>query len=97
MNSMDQHLFACGDFQNAVVQERVFGHRLSGRTAAPVGYHREPFVQHSSVASERAEGMVFKVTDADLAAVDAYEPPDYRRSTVKTASGVLAWVYLRQN
>ena len=34
--------------------------------------------------------------DADLAAADAHEPPNYSRSQVKTASGVLAWVYLRQ-
>jgi len=40
--------------------------------------------------------MVFGVTDADLAAADAHEPPNYRRSEIKTASGLLAWVYLRQ-
>jgi hypothetical protein len=53
-------------------------------------------VQPSTDANERVDGMVFKVTDADLAASDAYEPPNYRRSVVKTASGLLAWVYLRQ-
>jgi len=40
---------------------------------------------------------VFRVTDTDLEAADRYEPPNYRRSQVKTASGLLAWVYLRQS
>jgi len=97
MNSSEQFLFACGDFQQAEVQERVFGHRLQGSPDVLVGFRREPFVQPSSLANERVEGMVFKVTDADLAASDAYEPPNYRRSKVKTASGLLAWVYLRQS
>jgi hypothetical protein len=97
MNSSEQFLFACGDFQQAEVQERVFGHRLHGRPDALVGFRREPFVQPSNMANERVDGMVFKVTDADLAAADAYEPPNYGRSRVKTASGLLAWVYLRQS
>jgi hypothetical protein len=96
MSGTEQFLFACGDFQEAAVQERVFGHRLSGKPDALVGYRREPFVQPATDANERVEGMVFRVTDADLATADTYEPPNYRRSRVKTASGVLAWVYLRQ-
>lgn len=96
MSGTEQFLFACGDFQEAAVQERVFGHRLSGKPDALVGCRREPFVQPVTDANERVEGMVFRVTDADLAAADTYEPPNYRRSRVKTASGVLAWVYLRQ-
>jgi len=96
MSGAEQFLFACGDFQEEAVQERVFGHRLSGKPDALVGYRREPFVQPSDMADERVDGMVFGVTDADFAAADAYEPPNYRRSVAKTASGVLAWVYLRQ-
>ena len=97
MSSTEQFLFACGDFQQAAVQERVFGRQLSGKPDALVGFRREPFVQPSDRANERVDGMVFKVTDADLAAADAHEPPNYRRSMARTASGVLAWVYLRQN
>lgn len=97
MNSSEKFLFACGDFQQAEVQERVFGHRLHGKRDALVGFCREPFVQPSKVADERVEGMVFEVTDADLAAADTHEPPNYRRSRVETASGLRALVYLRQN
>jgi hypothetical protein len=96
MSGTRQFLFACGDFQQDAVQEQVFGHRLSGKPDALVGYRREPFVQPSSDTNERVDGMVFEVTQADLAAADAHEPPNYSRSQVKTASGVLAWVYLRQ-
>ena len=96
MNTTEQYLFACGDFQQTVVQERIFGHRLAGKPDALIGFCREPFVRPSVNSNDRVDGMVFRVTDADLAAADACEPPNYRRSKVKTASGILAWVYLRQ-
>lgn len=97
MNSSEQYLFACGDFQQAEVQERIFGRPLAGKKDALVGFSREPFVRPSDNANDHVDGMVFGVTDADLAAADAHEPPNYHRSKVKTASGLLAWVYLRQN
>lgn len=97
MNSTEQYLFACGDFQQAAVQERIFGRRLVGRPDALVGYCRAPFVRRSGLSKDRVDGVVLEVTDADLAAADAHEPPDYRRSKVETASGLLAWVYLRQD
>jgi len=97
MISTEQYLFACGDFQQAAVQERIFGRPLAGKPDALVGFCREPFVRPSGIPKDRVVGMVFTVTDADLAAADACEPPNYRRSKVMTASGLLAWVYLRQN
>ena len=97
MTRTEQYLFACGDFQQAAVQEQVFGRRLAGKPDSLVGYCREPFVWPSSNSHDRVDGMVFRITDADLAAADAYEPPNYRHSKVETASGFLAWVYLRQN
>ena len=97
MNSTEQYLFACGDFQQPEVQDRIFGRRLAGKPDALPGFCREPFVQPSGISSDRVGGMVFAVTDADLAAADAAEPPNYRRSKVETASGLLAWVYLRQD
>jgi hypothetical protein len=97
MNSTEQYLFACGDFQQAAVQERIFGHQLAGKPDSLIGFRREPFVRPSDSSNDRVDGTVFGVTDADLAAADAHEPPNYHRSVVKTASGLLAWVYLRQN
>jgi gamma-glutamylcyclotransferase (GGCT)/AIG2-like uncharacterized protein YtfP len=41
-------------------------------------------------------GVVFEITEAELAAADEYEEPaDYRRITVTLRSGKQAWVYLR--
>jgi gamma-glutamylcyclotransferase (GGCT)/AIG2-like uncharacterized protein YtfP len=43
----------------------------------------------------RVPGTVFEVTDAELAAADAYEEPaGYKRLTTVLASGKEAWVYM---
>ena len=97
MDSAGSNLFACGDFQQAAVQERVFGRQLAGKPDTLVGFCREPFVRPSGVSDDRVDGIVFQVTDDDLAAADTYEPPNYRRLRVKTASGLHAWAYLRQS
>lgn len=41
----------------------------------------------------RVEGMVFEVTDTELAQTDEYEPDGYERTRVVLASGRTAWVY----
>ena len=43
----------------------------------------------------RVAGMVFEVTDAELASSDAYEPAGYARVQGTLASGKQAWVYAR--
>ena len=45
-------------------------------------------------ASDFVEGVVFKVTKAELEHSDAYEPEGYERVLVHTKSGTNAWVYL---
>ena len=43
----------------------------------------------------RVQGMVFEVSDAELAATDRYEREDgYERIAVTLASGLAAWVYV---
>ncbi len=54
--------------------------------------------QHVRVAfngrtSSRVAGLVFEVTDAELASADAYEPAGYTRVLAVLASGRRAWVY----
>lgn len=45
-------------------------------------------------SESRIDGTVFEVTDAELAAADAYEAPaNYERVLVSLASGTEAWVY----
>jgi hypothetical protein len=41
----------------------------------------------------RVRGMVFEVTDEELAKSDQYEPAGYRRVAATLASGRRAWVY----
>ncbi|WP_428151323.1 gamma-glutamylcyclotransferase family protein [Brevundimonas sp.] len=39
-------------------------------------------------------GMVFRLTEDELAAADLYEAEDYKRVLVTLASGLEAWVYV---
>lgn len=41
----------------------------------------------------RVSGMVFEVTDGELATADAYEPAGYTRILATLSSGRHAWVY----
>jgi hypothetical protein len=41
----------------------------------------------------RVRGMVFEVTDRELARADQYEPAGYKRVSARLASGKHAWVY----
>jgi len=40
------------------------------------------------------DGMVFDITDEELAGADRYEVPAYRRVLARLASGRQAWVYV---
>ena len=42
----------------------------------------------------RVSGMVFEITDDELARADEYEVREYSRITVELASGRQAWVYV---
>ena len=47
-------------------------------------------------ADDRVNGMVFEVTDTELACADDYEAPaGYTRAQARLASGADAWVYLQ--
>jgi gamma-glutamylcyclotransferase (GGCT)/AIG2-like uncharacterized protein YtfP len=51
-------------------------------------------LQHTGVASDSVEGIVFSVTREELEQADAYEPAGYRRVRVQLQSGLQAWIYL---
>ena len=42
----------------------------------------------------RVAGMVFEISDSELARADAYEPAGYTRVLASLASGGKAWVYI---
>lgn len=50
-------------------------------------------VRRTGGADARVRGTVLEVTEAELAAADAYEPAGYARVTAPLASGGEAWVY----
>jgi gamma-glutamylcyclotransferase (GGCT)/AIG2-like uncharacterized protein YtfP len=63
--------------------------RVSG-----AAYH--PNAEPSSQPGDMVPGMVFEITEDELAAADRYEAAgQYHRISVTLASGVTAWVYCR--
>lgn len=45
-------------------------------------------------ASDEVTGMLFEISDDELAAADRYEVDDYKRIAVRLKSGIEAWVYV---
>lgn len=55
-----------------------------------------PNVEPSSNPEETVSGVVFEITEQELAAADKYEEgAEYRRISVTLRSGDQAWVYVR--
>ena len=52
---------------------------------------RHPLVIASDDPEDAVEGLVFEITDAELAAADAFEVDDYARQEVRLRSGTKAW------
>jgi gamma-glutamylcyclotransferase (GGCT)/AIG2-like uncharacterized protein YtfP len=62
---------------------------------AASGSDQHPIVSASADPKDEVSGTVFEITEAELAAADAYEVSDYRRISVRLKSGRTAWVYVR--
>ena len=61
---------------------------------AESGLTHHPVLRPGGDPADRIAGMVFRLTDDELAAADLYEAGDYRRIEVQLASGLTAWVYI---
>lgn len=61
---------------------------------ATSGKSHHPIVKHTGDVEERVAGMVFEITDAELANADQYEVSAYKRISANLASGLTAWVYV---
>lgn len=59
------------------------------------GARFHPVVMPSPNPADAVEGMVFRITAAELEAADRYEVSDYQRIEVVLASGTKAWVYVK--
>lgn len=62
---------------------------------ATSGKSHHPIVSPSGQANDSVAGMVFQISEDELAAADRYEVADYKRVAVTLASGLTAWVYVR--
>jgi gamma-glutamylcyclotransferase (GGCT)/AIG2-like uncharacterized protein YtfP len=54
-----------------------------------------PIVAASPDPADEVAGTAFLITQAELAAADAYEVSDYKRVAVRLKSGREAWVYVK--
>ena len=62
---------------------------------ASSGKTHHPIVAPTHAPGAKVEGTVFQITEAELAAADAYEVSDYKRVAVSLSSGLTAWVYVQ--
>lgn len=59
------------------------------------GQNFHPMVAATGNPADLVAGKVFAITEAELAAADAYEVADYKRVLVQLVSGKNAWVYVK--
>ena len=64
--------------------------RLSGQS-------RHPIARRTDNAADRISGIVYLLTEAELAATDAYEVEPYTRVEVRLQSGRTAFAYVLSN
>jgi gamma-glutamylcyclotransferase (GGCT)/AIG2-like uncharacterized protein YtfP len=65
------------------------------QVVATIGKTHHANVTFNGSENSRVAGMVFEITDAELASVDAYEAVfQYERVAAVLASGSRAWVYV---
>ena len=62
---------------------------------AKSGMKFHPVVAETGNPNDEVPGTRFLITEAELAAADAYEVSDYKRIEVSLRSGRRAWVYVR--
>lgn len=61
---------------------------------ATSGLRHHRIARRTGRDSDRVPGMVFELSDAELASADQYEDPAYTRVEVTLGSGRRAWVYV---
>ena len=76
---MTELLFSYGTLRQPEVQRATFG---------------RPILPPTDRVDAHVGGMVFAISEAELAAADEYEVDDYRRISVRLRSAAAAWVYV---
>ncbi len=99
-----EKLFGYATLLDPDVQRRVVGRVLATTPQILDGYRRERTEIEGSAypritphANSLVQGAVMKVTESDLAAIDAYEGDDYKRVRVTLRDGTEAWAYVDPN
>ncbi|WP_171168942.1 GDSL-type esterase/lipase family protein [Streptomyces sp. I05A-00742] len=103
-------LFSFGTLKDGHVQTALFGRTVPTSPASLAGHttRPQPITDPAVIATSGSdvhltlerrtgavvEGVVLRLTDADLAAADAYEVDDYVRRRVLLSSGESSWAYL---
>jgi gamma-glutamylcyclotransferase (GGCT)/AIG2-like uncharacterized protein YtfP len=59
------------------------------------GVKSHPVIIETGNPADEVRGMLFLISEAELAAADAYEVSDYKRIMVTLKSGRSAWVYAK--
>jgi gamma-glutamylcyclotransferase (GGCT)/AIG2-like uncharacterized protein YtfP len=69
---------------------------LDPKIAASSGESHYANAEKSAAPNAAVDGIVFTVTEQELAVADTYEEPaNYRRTLVTLRSGARAWVYVK--
>ncbi|WP_316633576.1 gamma-glutamylcyclotransferase family protein [uncultured Flavobacterium sp.] len=102
-----EQLFSYGTLRSKQIQMQIFNKVLTGTPDQLLGYKlkslqiEEEFgmadyvvVVASEIPADIIHGVVFNVSDSDLAKVDLFESNAYKRVQVKLKSGTTAWIYM---
>jgi gamma-glutamylcyclotransferase (GGCT)/AIG2-like uncharacterized protein YtfP len=97
---MSEHLFVYGTLMDPLVQRRIIGRTTTGKRDTLTGYRKGSIQLGSGVYSivrphggSSVEGVVIKITPAELRLIDRYESDAYQRKEVMLVGGQRAWVY----
>lgn len=58
------------------------------------GATHHPILSHTGEPGDVVPGVLFEVTEAELASADEYEAEEYKRMLVEFQSGEKGWVYV---
>lgn len=102
-----EKLFSYGTLRSKEIQRQIFNRVLTGTADQVLGYKlkslkiEEEFGMADYVVAVASEnptdtihGVIFQISNADLAKVDLFESNAYRRVQVTLQSGETAWIYI---
>lgn len=102
-----EQLFSYGTLRSKEIQRQIFNKVLTGTPDQLLGHKlkslqiEEEFgmadyvvVVPSKDPADIIHGVVFTISDTDLAKVDLFESNAYKRVQVTLESGAVAWIYM---